>query len=115
MVAMDKAALHARNGDPAFFLDERGNRVNGQWQSSPTPNQHDVLTGSQRNGMLQANTTCGDWMATTGNAQVGHTDGLGPNMSMTGNVVFWNSSHTAPCNDLASTGGAGKLYCFVGP
>lgn len=115
MVAMDKAALHARNGDPALFIDERGNRINGQWQGTPSPNQHDVLTGSTRAGMLQMNATCGDWTSTSGNAQVGHSDGLGPNMSMTGNLGYWNSSHTAPCDDLASTGGAGKLYCFVAP
>jgi hypothetical protein len=115
MVATDKAALHARNGDPALFIDERGGRVNGQWQGSPTPNQHDVLTGSTRAGMLQTDATCGDWMSTEGDAQVGHSDGMGPNMSTTGNLAYWNSSHTAPCDDLASTGGAGKLYCFVAP
>jgi hypothetical protein len=115
MIAQDKAALHMRNGDAALFIDERGNRINGQWTGSPTPNQHDILTGSSRAGMLQMNATCSDWTATTGNAQVGHSDGLGPNMSMTGNLAYWNGSHTAPCGDLASTGGAGKLYCFVAP
>jgi hypothetical protein len=115
VVAMTKAALHTRAGDPAVFLDERGNRINGQWSGSPTPNQHDVLTGSQANGMLSTGNTCSDWTATTGNAQVGHSDGLGPNMATTGNYPIWNGSHTAPCGDLASTGGAGKLYCFVAP
>ena len=115
VVAADKAALHARTGDAAVFLDERGNRVNGQWANSPTPNQHDILTGTQANGMLATGNTCGDWTATTGTAQVGHSDGLGPNMAATGNFVIWNGSHTSPCGNLASTGGAGKLYCFVGP
>jgi hypothetical protein len=115
VVAMTKAALHERSGDAALFIDERGNRVNGQWQGSPTPNQHDVLTGSARSGMLQMNATCSDWTSTSGNAQVGHSDGLGPGMATTGNYPYWNGSHTAPCGDLASTGGAGKLYCFVAP
>jgi hypothetical protein len=115
VVAMTKAALHTRAGDAALFLDERGNRVNGQWSGSPAPNQHDVLTGTQANGMLSMGNTCSDWTATTGNAQVGHSDGLGPNMATTGNFPIWNGSHTSSCGNLASTGGAGKLYCFVGP
>jgi hypothetical protein len=115
MVAADKAALHARTGDAALFLTELGGRVNGQWTGSPTPNQHDILTGSQRDGTLQANTTCGDWTATTGNSQVGHSDGLGPSQSTTGTYSYWNSAHTGMCSDTAPGGGAGRLYCFVGP
>jgi hypothetical protein len=115
VVAMTKAELHTRAGDAAVFLDERGNRVNGQWQGSPTPNQHDILTGTQANGMLSMGNTCNDWTATTGNAQVGHSDGLGPNMATTGNYPIWNGSHTSACGNLAQTGGAGKLYCFAGP
>jgi hypothetical protein len=117
MLAANKNALHMINGDPALFLDEKGNRINGQWANSPTPNQHDVMTGATRDGMLQTGATCGDWMSTTGAGQAGHTDGLGPNMSMTGNVVFWNSAHASSgnCGDTSIGGGAGKVYCFVGP
>jgi hypothetical protein len=115
MVAANKAALHERAGDAALFIDEQGNRVNGQWEDSPDPNEHDILTGSEPNGMLSAGNTCNDWTATTGNAQVGHSDGLGPNMATTGTYTIWNGSHTAPCGNLAQTGGAGKLYCFVAP
>jgi hypothetical protein len=115
LVAMTKAALHERAGDAALFIDEQGNRVNGQWEDSPDPNEHDILTGSQEDGMLSMGNTCSDWTATTGNAQVGHSDGLGPNMATTGTYTIWNGSHTAPCGNLAQTGGAGKLYCFVGP
>ena len=46
MLAATKDALHARSGDPMLFIDELGRRINGQWQGSPTPNQHDILTGS---------------------------------------------------------------------
>ena len=33
--------LHSRTGDPASFIDEKGNLVNGQWTGSPSPVQHD--------------------------------------------------------------------------
>jgi hypothetical protein len=115
MVAATKAALHARTGDVTLFITELGGRVNGQWAGSPTPNQHDVLTGTNRDGTLATGLTCGDWVATTGNSQVGHTDGLGPNMATTGSLSFWNSAHTGMCGDTAPGGGAGRLYCFVGP
>jgi hypothetical protein len=114
-LAADKTALHARSGDAALFLDEKGNRINGQWASSPTPNQHDILTGTQKDGTISANQTCGDWAATTGMSAVGHSDGLGPNMAATGNFVNWTGSHTGQCSDTAPGGGAGKIYCFVGP
>lgn len=115
MLAADKDALHERSGDPELFIDENGDRINGQWAGSPGPNQHDVLTGSQPDGTVAANATCSDWTSTSGNAEVGHTDGLGPNMMSGGTYSEWAGSHTAPCGDLASTGGAGKLYCFVSP
>ncbi|MEI9952823.1 MAG: hypothetical protein WDO74_28585 [Pseudomonadota bacterium] len=114
-LAADKDALHARSGDAALFLDEKGNRINGQWANSPTPNQHDILTGTQKDGTIAASQTCGDWTATTGMSQVGHSDGLGPNMAATSNFVNWTGSHTGQCGDTAPGGGAGKIYCFVGP
>lgn len=114
MLAMDKTALHARTGDPALFLTEKGTRVNGQWSGSPTPNEHDILTGSTREGNLSMGNTCSDWTASSGNAQVGHSDGLGP-MMMMGMYVYWNSVHTSPCGNLAPAGGTAKIYCFVGP
>jgi len=114
-LAADKDALHARTGDAALFLDEKGNRINGQWAGSPTPNQHDILTGSQKDGTITTGQTCGDWTATTGMSAVGHADGLGPNMAATGNYINWTGSHTGQCSDTAPGGGAGKIYCFVGP
>jgi len=115
MLAATKDALHMRNGDPALFITERGARINGQWAGSPTPNQHDILTGSDTAGMLMANLTCGDWMSTAGMSQVGHTDGLGPNMNSMPPYNHWNSVHTGMCNDTAPGGGAGRIYCFVAP
>jgi hypothetical protein len=115
MLAATKDALHARNGDPALFITEQGKRINGQWAGSPTPIEHDILTGSNVNGMLAMNLTCGDWMATTGTSQVGHTDGLGPGMNAMEPYNHWNSVHTGQCANTAPGGGAGRIYCFVAP
>ena len=109
VVAKSVADLHSDannlNGDTA--LSEKGAPVPG--------NQHDILTGSQKDGTITAGQTCGDWTATTGMSAVGHADGLGPNMAATGNFINWTGSHTGQCSDTAPGGGAGKIYCFVGP
>jgi hypothetical protein len=114
MLAATKDALHARNGDAALFITEQGMRVNGQWAGSPGPLEHDILTGSNIDGTRNAN-TCGDWTATTGTSQVGHSDGLGPGMSTADMYVHWSSSHTGQCGNTAPGGGAGRIYCFVAP
>ncbi|MDP8999193.1 MAG: lectin [Myxococcota bacterium] len=114
LVAADNNALHPRNGDPTLFIDEHGGRINGQWAGSPAPLQHDILTGSTSTGMLNVGLTCGSWTATTGNSFVGHTDGLGPAMSMAAMYLPWNASHTGQCANTAPGGGAGRIYCFVG-
>jgi hypothetical protein len=44
LVANTLAELHSRPGDAALFLDERGQRINGQWTGSPSPVEHDILT-----------------------------------------------------------------------
>jgi hypothetical protein len=79
---------------------------------------HDILTGSQADGTAFAageDHTCSNWTSSgEGSAQVGHHDRMGlrddaPSRS-------WNSSHpSAGCSQeaLASTGGAGLLYCFA--
>jgi hypothetical protein len=115
MIAADKAALHARAGDAALFITERGARVNGQWANSPAPIEHDILTGTLRDGTIATGNTCGDWTATSGNSQVGHSDGLGPNMGTSGMLSYWNSAHTGQCGNTSPGGGAGRIYCFVGP
>jgi hypothetical protein len=114
-LAADKDALHARTGDAELFLDEKGNRINGQWMSSPMPNQHDILTGSDPEGALVAGQTCDDWTGTTGNSAVGHSDGLGPSMNSDEPYSRWVGSHTGQCGNTEPGGGAGKIYCFVGP
>lgn len=115
LLAQDLTALHALSGDAELFLDENGQKINGQWQGSPTPNEHDILTGSTAEGMLLAGKTCSDWTsADSGTAQVGHSDGLGPMMNGAPPYNSWNSVHeNASCGDTAPRGGAGRLYCFA--
>lgn len=92
-------------------LNERGEVVNGV---GDTPNQHDILTGSQPDGRAftdDADHTCNNWTSEAeGSAQVGHSDRIGA-----GNTS-WNSAHASRgCSqrDLISTGGAGFFYCFA--
>jgi hypothetical protein len=116
LVANDRNELHARTGDAAIFLDERGQRINGQWTGSPTPNQHDILTGSDANGRVMPGLTCGDWTSDSSStsAQVGHSDGFGVNQSTAGTASSWNSAHAnQSCADTAPRGGAGRFYCFA--
>jgi hypothetical protein len=116
LVANNVAELHARTGDATVFLDERGRRINGQWIGSPAPVEHDMLTGSNADGTLAAGLTCADWTSSSMSvaAQVGHSDGLGPNQSTTGALSSWNSAHAnLNCADTAPRGGAGRFYCFA--
>ncbi|MET0555861.1 MAG: DUF1554 domain-containing protein [Vicinamibacteria bacterium] len=115
-VAQDLTELHARRGDAALFVDERNQRINGQWAGSPQPVEHDILTGSTADGRLMAGMTCGDWTTASANvtAQVGHSDGLGPNMNAAGALSSWNSAHAnESCANTAPRGGSGRIYCFA--
>ena len=82
-------------------LDEKGNVVNGV---GDTPNQHDVLTGSDSVGrawQTADDRTCKNWTSAdpSGRAFLGHTDRLG------GGNTSWNSAHpSAGCDaDRKST------------
>lgn len=115
-VARTLDELHARTGDAAVFLDERGQRINGQWSGSPQPNEHDILTGSIGDGRVLAAMTCNDWTSDSPSvqAQVGHSDGLGPGGNAAPPFSSWNSSHSnMSCADTAPRGGAGRIYCFA--
>jgi len=115
-VAANLTELHARKGDAAVFVDERGQRINGQWTGSPSPVQHDILTGSNADGTLMVGATCADWTSDSTSlfAQVGHSDGLGPNGDTSGTLSSWNSAHANQnCSNTAPRGGAGRIYCFA--
>jgi hypothetical protein len=116
LVARDLNDLHARTGNPDVFVDETGKRIQGQWTGSPSPVQHDILTGSTAQGTVLAGLTCRDWTSsgTDVAGQVGHSDGLGPGGSTAGTLSSWNSAHANQnCADTAPRGGAGRVYCFA--
>lgn len=114
VIATDVANLHsdANNITKQTALTETGAVVNGR---GDTPNEHDVLTGSNADGTLAAGQTCGDWTLNgEGSAMLGHTDRMGPDTLAT--ATSWNAAHPSRgCSqeNLVSTGGAGLLYCFA--
>jgi hypothetical protein len=121
IIARNVDDLHSANNKigKQTALTEKGDMVNG---GGDTPNRHDVLTGSQPDGLAFAageDKTCGNWTTSgAGTAVVGHHDRQGlrdddPSKS-------WNSSHPSRgpdggCSqaDLKSTGGDGLFYCFA--
>jgi hypothetical protein len=114
-IAANVAELHgdANNINKQTALDEHGRTVKGRGDE---PNQHDILTGSQRDGTAfpaGQDMTCSNWTSSgAGTAMVGHHDLIGNRQG----INFWNYSHTSRgCSqdDLISTGGAGLLYCFA--
>jgi hypothetical protein len=116
IIAQNLTELHSRRGDAALFLDEHGQRINGQWTGSPSPVEHDVMTGSTADGMLIVGSTCSDWTSDSASvvAQVGHSDGFGPNQDQSGALASWNSAHANQnCSNTAPRGGAGRIYCFA--
>jgi hypothetical protein len=104
----DKNKLSKENS-----LTEKGTVVNGR---GDTPNQHDILTGSQADGTAftdGADHTCKNWTSNgEGSANVGHHDRQGGGPAPTS----WNASHASKgCSqqNLIGTGGNGYFYCFA--
>jgi hypothetical protein len=114
VIAASVAELHsdANKLTKQTALTEKGTVVNGR---GDTPNQHDILTGSNPDGTLAEGKTCGDWtLDGEGSAIVGHSDRTGLDDSAP--AKSWNSSHPSRgCSQeaLVGTGGAGYLYCFA--
>jgi hypothetical protein len=118
LIAWNATDLHGdvqrdRNSiNKEFALNEKGLPVNGR---GDTPNQHDILTGSDSHGRLlfgtAPNTTCNNWTSNAaGSAGLGHHDRSG------GGNSSWNAAHMSrSCSqaDLVATGGAGLFYCFA--
>ena len=96
-------------------LTEKGEVIKGRGDE---PNEHDMLTGSDPQGMYSTaggDTTCKNWTSNgEGSAIVGHHDRIG--LKDTRHMTSWNSSHgSAGCSQeaLVKTGGAGHFYCFA--
>jgi len=117
VVAKNVADLHSpKNGiTKQSALTEKGEAVKGR---GDTPNEHDILTGSDPQGLFSTaggDTTCKNWTSSgEGSAIVGHHDRMG--LKDTRHMKSWNSSHgTRGCSqeNLVSTGGAGLFYCVA--
>jgi len=114
-VASSVSDLHSANNELSKenSTSESGEPINGRGDD---PNKHDVLTGSQLDGMAFSDGedhTCGDWTSNgEGSAQVGHHDREGGG----DNPTSWNAAHSSRgCSqdDLVGTGGDGLYYCFA--
>jgi len=119
VVAASLADLHgaAANLTKQTALNEKGELVNGRGDS---PNQHDMLTGSQADGTAFGpgeDRTCGNYTmsGTEGAVMLGHHDRTGLDDSPP--AKSWNTSHLSRggCSQeaLRGTGGAGLFYCFA--
>jgi hypothetical protein len=117
VVAKNLGDLHSdkANINKQTALDEKGQPIKGR---GDTPNEHDILTGSDPMGRYSTaggDTTCGNWTKSAeGSAIVGHHDRTGLNDFW--HSKQWNSSHgSRGCSqdNLKASGGAGLLYCFV--
>lgn len=119
VIASSLAELHgaAANLTKQTALTEKGEIVNGR---GDTPNQHDILTGSQADGTAFGpgeDRTCGNYTrsGSEGAVMLGHHDRTGLDDSAA--AKSWNMSHLSRggCSQdaLKSTGGAGLLYCFA--
>jgi hypothetical protein len=119
VVAKSVEELHSdsNNLTKQTSITEKGEIPPGSGEQG---NAHDVLTGSDPQGLYSTaggDTTCGNWTKSgdDGSAILGHIDraGLG---KTTRHMTSWNSSHgSRGCSQdgLKSTGGAGLLYCFL--
>jgi len=121
VIARNVAELHsdANKINKQTALSEKGEPIKGRGDS---PNEHDILTGSQADGTAfppGEDRTCRNWTSSgEGTAMVGHHDRMGLDDSPP--AKSWNTSHPTRgqgggCSlaALRSTGGAGLIYCFA--
>jgi len=99
----------ANNLSKANSISETGEIINGRGDQ---PNRHDILTGTDGDGLVTAD-TCANWTHNgEGSATVGHHDRIGGGSDPT----HWSSAHgTRGCSQeaLRSSGGDGLYYCFA--
>jgi len=114
LIGANPTDLHLYNRTITQYtaLDENGKQIGAR---DETPPRHDILTGSQEDGMSfwpdDEDQTCNNWTSSDkGSAMVGHHDRYG-----FGNLS-WNSSHQSiSCSqaDLIRSSGDGLFYCFA--
>ncbi len=116
LIAKNVDELHDNgNLTKQTILTEKGAVLNGR---GDTPNMHDVLTGSDSQGRAFTggnDTTCKNWTSSgAGAAQVGHSDRQG--LREDAAAKSWNHTHPSRgCSqdNLKSSGGDGRVYCFA--
>jgi hypothetical protein len=117
VIATSVEDLHSANNKigRATVMDEKGQPIKLRGE---TPNQHDMLTGSDMEGKAfpgNLNLTCNNWTSSTfGSAMLGHADREGLNTGVF--QTSWVSAHMSrSCSqpDLVATGGNGLYYCFA--
>jgi hypothetical protein len=117
VIATSVDDLHSANNklSKQTAITEKGEGITGR--GDPV-NAHDILTGSDPQGMYSTaggDTTCGNWTKNgEGSAIVGHHDRMGLNDAR--HMLSWNSSHgSRGCSpdNLKASGGAGLFYCFA--
>jgi len=120
-IAIDVEDLHSDNANITAdtAITEKGEKLKTE------PNQHDILTGSTRDGrawsynllddlnLERGAMTCSNYTSDAEDqfVMLGHHDRAG-----TAPISPWNAAHPSTgCNNerLASTGSAGLLYCFA--
>jgi len=117
LIARDVTDLHSDNANitKETVLTEKGGSIPGR---GDTPNQHDILTGSNLDGTVytgEGATACDNWTSGAdgqGSARVGHFDRQGGGQ----NPTSWNSAHDSRgCSqeNLVATGGNGYFFCFA--
>lgn len=110
-IATDVANLHsdANMLSKENTIDEMASVINGRGDA---PNRHDILTGSNAEGMLEGD-ACKNWTSSgEGSAMVGHHDRTGGGA----NPTSWNNAHPSRgcgLEDLRGTGGDGLFMCFA--
>ena len=111
-VAANVADLHSDNNklSKENSLTEKGEVVKGR---GDTPNQHDILTGTNLDG-TSSGATCNNWTSSAGDgsATVGHFDRQGGGV----NPTSWHSAHPSKgcgIENLRATGGEAYFYCFA--
>jgi len=118
-VATDTADLlsDGSNLNGLTAVTEIGDSVPGR---GSMPNRHDILTGTELDGLASTqatDTTCNNWTSNSiGSAIVGHHDRSGPLIDFVVNPNSFSTAHPSQgCSqtDLQGTGGDGLFYCFV--
>lgn len=113
VVAESVEQLHdaaANNLSKETSISESGEIINGRGDD---PNRHDILTGSDADGMY-VGPACEDWTSASADssAMVGHHDRTGGGNDPTS----WGTAHASrgcSLENLRGTGGDGLFYCFA--